>query len=134
MQYSQEHLKTMVYAKFGGQTECIMGNSKIENKTSQGKIRRALSDELWGRSHHVLLYDCTTILDPGKGLRLPPFRSTRACEQALLFGRARAPRSFAPRSRVLARLTLLAQVGELARRLEYPEKPHPDSGNNNLVI
>ena len=31
MQYSQEHLKTMVYAKFGGQTECIMGNSKREN-------------------------------------------------------------------------------------------------------
>ena len=31
MQYSQEHLKTMVYTKFGGQTECIMGNSKIEN-------------------------------------------------------------------------------------------------------
>ena len=29
--YSQEHLKTMVYAKFGGQTKCIMGNSKIEN-------------------------------------------------------------------------------------------------------
>ena len=33
MQYSQEHLKTMVYAEFGGQTECIMGNSKIENTT-----------------------------------------------------------------------------------------------------
>ena len=31
MQYSQEHLKTMVYAKFGGQTECIMGDLKIEN-------------------------------------------------------------------------------------------------------
>ena len=31
MQYSQEHLKTMVYAKFEGQTECIMGNWKIEN-------------------------------------------------------------------------------------------------------
>ena len=31
MQYSQEHLKTMVYAKFGGQTECTMGNWKIEN-------------------------------------------------------------------------------------------------------
>ena len=31
MQYSQEHLKTMVYAKFGGQTECIMGNWKKEN-------------------------------------------------------------------------------------------------------
>ena len=34
MQYSQEHLKTMVYAKFGGQTECIMGNSKIEKSES----------------------------------------------------------------------------------------------------
>ena len=34
MQYSQEHLKTMVYAKLGGQTECIMGNSKTENKTA----------------------------------------------------------------------------------------------------
>ena len=31
MQYSQEHLNTMVYAKFGRQTECIMGNWKIEN-------------------------------------------------------------------------------------------------------
>ena len=31
MQYSQEHLQTMVYAEFGGQTECIMGNWKIEN-------------------------------------------------------------------------------------------------------
>ena len=35
MQYSQEHLKTMVYAKFGGQTECIMGNWKIENEASK---------------------------------------------------------------------------------------------------
>ena len=34
MQYSPEHLKTMVYAKFGGQTECIMGNWKIENRSS----------------------------------------------------------------------------------------------------
>ena len=31
MQYSQEHLKTVVYAEFGGQTECIMGNWKIGN-------------------------------------------------------------------------------------------------------
>ena len=31
MQYSQGHLKIMVYAEFGGQTECIIGNSKIEN-------------------------------------------------------------------------------------------------------
>ena len=34
MQYSQKHLKTMVYAEFGGQTECIMGNWKIENTDS----------------------------------------------------------------------------------------------------
>ena len=32
--YSQEHLKTMVYAKFGGQTKCIMGNLKIANPSS----------------------------------------------------------------------------------------------------
>ena len=34
MQNSQEHLKTMVYAEFRGQTECIMGNWKIENTPS----------------------------------------------------------------------------------------------------
>ena len=39
MQYSQEHLKTMVYAKFGGQTECIMGNWKIENDWKEQKFR-----------------------------------------------------------------------------------------------
>ena len=38
MQYSQEHLKTMVYAEFGGQTECIMGNWKIENSSLAIKI------------------------------------------------------------------------------------------------
>ena len=38
MQYSQEHLKTMVYAEFGGQTECIMGNWKIENSMDQEQI------------------------------------------------------------------------------------------------
>ena len=49
-----------------------------------------------------------------------------ACEQALLFGQAkltsreRAPRGFAARSRVLARLVSLAQIGELARRLALP--------------
>ena len=41
MQYSQEHLKTMVYAEFGGQTECIMGNWKIEN--SPGPSKRVMS-------------------------------------------------------------------------------------------
>ena len=39
MQYSQEHLKTMVYAEFGGQTECIMGNSKIENTPIFSKLQ-----------------------------------------------------------------------------------------------
>ena len=34
MQCPQEHLKTIVYAKFEGQTKCIMGNSKIENRLS----------------------------------------------------------------------------------------------------
>ena len=29
--FSQEHFKTINYAKFGGQTECIMGDSKIVN-------------------------------------------------------------------------------------------------------
>ena len=45
MQYSQEHLKTMVYAEFGGQTECIMGNSKIENMFALleiGRVYKAL--------------------------------------------------------------------------------------------
>ena len=44
MQYSQEHLKTMVYAKFGGQTECIMGNSKIENANTK---HQGLGDLNW---------------------------------------------------------------------------------------
>ena len=39
MQYSQEHLKTMVYAEFGGQTECIMGNWKIENLRAISKYQ-----------------------------------------------------------------------------------------------
>ena len=32
MQIPQEHFTTIVYAKFVGQTERIMGNLKIENK------------------------------------------------------------------------------------------------------
>ena len=31
MQCPQQHLKTIVYAKFGGQTKCIMGNVKMVN-------------------------------------------------------------------------------------------------------
>ena len=51
----------------------------------------------------------------------PPVTARVACEQALLFGRvkrvSRVKRASAPRSRVLARLASLAQIGELARRL-----------------
>ena len=51
------------------------------------------------------------------GQRLPSWHFL-ACEQALLFGRAkRASRGVAARSRVLARLVSLAQIGEFARRL-----------------
>ena len=35
--FSQEHFKTMSYAKFGGQTECIMGNWKIVNTIKKCK-------------------------------------------------------------------------------------------------
>ena len=45
MQYSQEHLKTMVYAEFGGQTECIMGNWKIENKKDHFRTSPRLETE-----------------------------------------------------------------------------------------
>ena len=38
MQYSQEHLKTIVYEKFWGQTECIMGNWKIENSAKESVL------------------------------------------------------------------------------------------------
>jgi len=33
--YSQEHFTTIAYAKFGGQTEWIMGNWKIENANTK---------------------------------------------------------------------------------------------------
>ena len=50
MQYSQEHLKTMVYAEFGGQTECIMGNWKIEN--FQNKVE-VFGTRKWPREKDV---------------------------------------------------------------------------------
>jgi len=37
MQTTQEYFTTIVYAKFGGQTECIMDNWKIVNNYSQLK-------------------------------------------------------------------------------------------------
>ena len=41
MQTSQEYFTTIVYAKFGGQTECIMDNWKIVNDTAR-KIDHSL--------------------------------------------------------------------------------------------
>ena len=55
MQYSQEHLKTMVYAKFGGQTECIMGNWKIENGRFKRRLVDFLSIEYWTLSLSLML-------------------------------------------------------------------------------
>ena len=51
MQYSQEHLKTMVYAEFGEQTECIMGNWKIENG---GNVVRVLLHFFFTAAHFHL--------------------------------------------------------------------------------
>ena len=39
MQTSQEHFTTIVYAKFEGQTGCIMGNWKIENEAFRKRWR-----------------------------------------------------------------------------------------------
>ena len=60
MQYSQEHLKTMVYAKFGGQTECIMGNSKIEN---------AVRTPLWNETHSAMKVNLVSYQQPIKQKR-----------------------------------------------------------------
>ena len=58
MQYSQDHLKTMVYAKFGRQTECIMGNWKIEN-TNFAEILNAL-EPTWNRVIHYKQQNVTS--------------------------------------------------------------------------
>ena len=66
-----------------------------------------------------------------------------ACKQALLFGRASrerasegllssTPRGFVARSRVLARLASLAQIGELARRLLGSLSNDDGHGNENV--
>ena len=51
MQCSQEHLKTMVYAEFGGQTECIMGNWKIENNAKERVSRFKVPTPGWHLCH-----------------------------------------------------------------------------------
>ena len=44
--YSQEHSTTIVYAKFGGQTERIMGNWKIENRITASVDKSDLVESL----------------------------------------------------------------------------------------
>ena len=46
MQYSQDHLKTMVYAKIWGQTECIIGDSKMR-ELCLNKRNCYPSNQLW---------------------------------------------------------------------------------------
>ena len=56
MQYSQEHLKTMVYAEFGGHTECIMGNWKIENETNDSNsIRNKVKNPNWSEANQLAI-------------------------------------------------------------------------------
>ena len=43
----KEHFTTIVYAKFGGQTECIMGNWKIENTLYYSAVNK-----FWSRRPH----------------------------------------------------------------------------------
>ena len=62
MQYSQEHLKTMVYAKFGGQTECIMGNWKIENiKTFLSKLNYFFREVMKQCVYTIAIYRLKTV-------------------------------------------------------------------------
>ena len=65
MPYSQEHFKTMVYAIFGGQTECIMGNSKIENaEFGKGSVPYCHISAIWlpiAGSVMVVLVHCSGI-------------------------------------------------------------------------
>ena len=54
MQSSQEHLKTISYAKFGGQTECIMGDSKIENKPLETVHIKSRSSPFYSFAQYIV--------------------------------------------------------------------------------
>ena len=101
---------------------CRFGD--LEREAQELGLQRAIEViSLFSKLYPFVIDDVTTI----------PFAQVcfnvydLACEQALLFGRVkrvsrertseRRSLSSAPRSRVLARLTSLAQIGELARRL-----------------
>ena len=56
----------MVYAKFGGQTECIMGNWKIENG-GQNNV-----EQLRKPSQVIITYDSTSNFDTPPPTTMPP--------------------------------------------------------------
>ena len=68
----------MVYAEFGGQTECIMGNWKIENKELENKVEKLKYKKFGG---HVACHTCVL-----RGARLSSLL-TNACssEDNILF-------------------------------------------------
>ena len=41
--FSQEHLKTIIYAKLGSKTKCIMGDSKIVKRGTVNRIEKGLT-------------------------------------------------------------------------------------------
>ena len=55
--FSQEHFKTISYAKFGGQTECIMGNWKIVNIVRYC-IQQCVTQIKYRSSSHVFCFFC----------------------------------------------------------------------------
>ena len=55
MQTSQEHFTTIVYAKFGGQTEWIVGNWKIENRPFAGSGDMVRNKLYWDANNPVEL-------------------------------------------------------------------------------
>ena len=67
--FSQEHFKTISYAKFGGQTECIMGNWKIVNRGFTASYRTQASGRfklITNRLAWALMP--TELVEPGNAL------------------------------------------------------------------
>ena len=61
----------MVYAEFGGQTECIMGNWKIENSTSpsSGRRQRCVTETgIKKESTHIKALDWLWFLGHDQGI------------------------------------------------------------------
>ena len=77
---SQEHLMSMVYAKFGEQTKCVMGNAKKENTKEvmhplQWKISRKLMSH---RIFSLQLLACVIVPIPSTAQILAKFEAANA--------------------------------------------------------